>query len=121
MAVVETLVSRLLLTDAAPEDDGPLATVAKGTCIHKQADDDDVTAAKRLATVGRPIVAIGKPSSTAAGRSLQSRWLRADSYRLDGFDQVQGCWPIGHPLPLPKWSSKQRDALVIDKVRPQCS
>lgn len=45
-----------------------------------------------------------------------SKWVTADTYKLDAYDQVQGAWPIGHPLPLPKWSKKTKDPLIIEKV-----
>lgn len=68
----------------------------------------DVTAAK-TDVVATP--AALKPSKPAV-----SPWVRPDSYRLDAFDQVQGVWPIGQPLPLPKWSNKQKKTLVVEKV-----
>lgn len=45
-----------------------------------------------------------------------SKWVTADNYKLDAFDQVEGAWPIGHPLPLPKWSNKTKEPLIIEKV-----
>lgn len=49
--------------------------------------------------------------------ALTSKWVTADNYKLDAFDQVEGAWPIGHPLPLPKWSNKTKEPLIIEKVR----
>lgn len=43
-------------------------------------------------------------------------WMFEDSYNLIAFDQIEGAWPIGHPLPLPKWSPKIKDPFVIEKV-----
>lgn len=46
----------------------------------------------------------------------QSKWAAADSYDLDAFEQIEGPWPIGHPLPLPKWTNQSKKRLVIEKV-----
>lgn len=46
----------------------------------------------------------------------KSKWATADSYNLHAFEQVDGAWPIGHPLPLPKWTNHSKERLVIDKV-----
>lgn len=45
-----------------------------------------------------------------------SKWVAADSYNLDAFDQIEGSWPIGHPLPLPKWTTKLKKPYIVEKV-----
>lgn len=45
-----------------------------------------------------------------------SKWVTADSYKLDSFDQIEGAWPIGQPLPLPKWSKNIKEPMVIEKI-----
>lgn len=44
--------------------------------------------------------------------------IDADTYNLDAFDQCEGAWPIGHPLPLPMWSNQSKAPLIVDKVGP---
>lgn len=39
-----------------------------------------------------------------------------DTYNLDAFDQCEGAWTIGHPLPLPLWSNVSKTPLIVDKV-----
>lgn len=86
-------------------------------------DDDDgcssdganVTA-PRLA-VPRPLAAVTVDSAAVSPTTLpNSSWVRSDSYRFDVFDQVHGVWAIDQPLPLPKWSHKQKETLAVDKV-----
>lgn len=45
-----------------------------------------------------------------------SKWALDDCYELDAFDQIDGVWPIDHPLPLPAWSPRQKDPVVIKQV-----
>lgn len=33
----------------------------------------------------------------------QEWWADEDSYNLTAFNQINGIWPLGHPLPLPDW------------------
>lgn len=44
------------------------------------------------------------------------KWAELDGYNMAAFDQIEGAWPIDHPLPLPAWSNDIKDAVVIDKV-----
>lgn len=40
-----------------------------------------------------------------------------DSYNLTAFDQVEGNWPIGDPLPMPAWSvAEERPILIVDTL-----
>ncbi|KAH8320806.1 hypothetical protein KR067_010426, partial [Drosophila pandora] len=45
-----------------------------------------------------------------------SGWVVGDGYDLEAFNQVNGVWPLGHPLPLPDWSSGGKSTLVFDNV-----
>jgi len=49
-------------------------------------------------------------------QSLMKRTIDEDTYNLDAFDQCEGAWPIGHPLPLPSWSNKIKTPLIVDKI-----
>lgn len=49
-------------------------------------------------------------------QSLMKRTIDEDTYNLDAFDQCEGAWPIGHPLPLPSWSNESKTPLIVDKV-----
>lgn len=42
--------------------------------------------------------------------------IDADTYNMLAFDQCDGAWPIGHPLPLPMWSNASMAPLIVDKV-----
>lgn len=44
------------------------------------------------------------------------RFAAEDSYNLKAFDQIDGNWPIGNPLPVPAWSSDDRPTLVVDTL-----
>lgn len=57
----------------------------------------------------------GKKQVNVAHQPI-SKWATADGYKLDAFDQIEGAWPIGHPLPLPKWTIKTKDTLNVEKV-----
>ncbi|XP_050097147.1 uncharacterized protein LOC126578530 [Anopheles aquasalis] len=39
-----------------------------------------------------------------------------DSYNLAAFDQTNGAWPIGQPLPLPSWSNRSKATFVVEKL-----
>lgn len=48
---------------------------------------------------------------------VEKKWISSDdSYNLVNFQQIEGAWPINQPLPLPVWSSKEKEPLVVDKV-----
>lgn len=36
-------------------------------------------------------------------------WHDRDSYNLSAFNQINGIWPLGHPLPLPDWTDRDDD------------
>lgn len=50
---------------------------------------------------------------------LMKRTIDDDTYNLDAFDQCEGAWPIGHPLPLPLWSHRIKAPLIVEKVSSQ--
>lgn len=39
----------------------------------------------------------------------QEWWADEDSYNLTAFNQINGIWPLGHPLPLPDWAASCDD------------
>ncbi|XP_017050978.2 uncharacterized protein LOC108094741 isoform X1 [Drosophila ficusphila] len=45
-------------------------------------------------------------------------WIVGDGYDLEAFSQVNGVWPLGHPLPLPDWSGPEsgKGTLLFDNV-----
>lgn len=47
---------------------------------------------------------------------VSGKWAFEDSYNLASFDQTEGIWPIDHPLPLPAWSPRQKESVIINKV-----
>lgn len=47
------------------------------------------------------------------------QYIVGDGYDLEAFNQINGVWPLGHPLPLPDWSSSESEGkgtLVFDNV-----
>ena len=63
--------------------------------------------------------------NTAAGytanESSTHMWHGRDGYNLSAFNQTNGNWPLGHPLPLPDWAShddedNQKGVLHLDSV-----
>jgi hypothetical protein len=45
-----------------------------------------------------------------------SKWVVEDGYNLASFDQTIGAWQLQHPLPLPQWMPRSKDALVVDTI-----
>ncbi|XP_030554965.1 uncharacterized protein LOC115758442 isoform X1 [Drosophila novamexicana] len=48
-----------------------------------------------------------------------ANWAMADGYDLSAYNQINGVWPLGHPLPLPDWGSAEEPAkgtLVFENV-----
>ncbi|KAL7736396.1 hypothetical protein ACLKA6_014859 [Drosophila palustris] len=39
-----------------------------------------------------------------------ANWAMADGYDLSAYHQVNGVWPLGHPLPLPDWGIAEDQA-----------
>lgn len=52
----------------------------------------------------------------AAQSCTLNKTIDADTYNLDAFDQCEGAWPIGHPLPLPMWSNVTKSPLIVEKM-----
>lgn len=52
----------------------------------------------------------------AVTAKLQHWTIDDDTYNLDAFDQCEGAWPIGHPLPLPMWSNRAKAPFIVEKV-----
>lgn len=51
-----------------------------------------------------------------SARSNGIRYAAEDSYNLKAFDQIDGHWPIGNPLPMPLWSPEDRPTLIVDTL-----
>ncbi|EDW79752.2 uncharacterized protein Dwil_GK17849 [Drosophila willistoni] len=47
---------------------------------------------------------------------MQSQWIVGDGYDLNAFNQMNGVWPLGHPLPLPDWSTQVKPTLTFENV-----
>ncbi|XP_068145927.1 uncharacterized protein [Drosophila tropicalis] len=47
---------------------------------------------------------------------MQSEWIVGDGYDLNAFNQMNGVWPLGHPLPLPDWSTQVKPTLTFENV-----
>lgn len=56
--------------------------------------------------------------SLSSGNVGSIRFAAEDSYNLEAFDQIDGHWPIGNPLPMPVWSmdANNRPTLVVDQL-----
>lgn len=96
--------------------------------LHHYHDDDDndddavlahgQTAVNSAAiTVANATVAVTAGAAHAsAAQHNNAKTIDADTYNLAAFDQCDGAWPIGHPLPLPMWSNESKAPLIVDKV-----
>lgn len=90
-------------------------------CQHHYHDDydDDVDGLIAVHVRGHGHTAVKHAAATAAhaGTAIQNKkTIDADTYNLLAFDQCDGAWPIGHPLPLPMWSNVSKAPLIVDKV-----
>lgn len=61
------------------------------------------------------------PSTSAEYDSPTQLWQGRDGYNLSAFNQTNGNWPLGHPLPLPDWAAyddedQQKGTLHFDSV-----
>lgn len=58
------------------------------------------------------------PSGCMLPSEVQNKsWFAAeDSYNLEAFNQIDGAWPIGNPLPVPAWSPEERPRLIVDSL-----
>ncbi|XP_034120055.1 uncharacterized protein LOC117578581 [Drosophila guanche] len=43
-------------------------------------------------------------------------WAVGDGYDLSAYNQINGVWPLGHPLPLPDWAEAGKGTLIFDNV-----
>lgn len=69
--------------------------------------------------VGGDASAVDTAGAAHASTAIQTnaKTIDEDTYNLLAFDQCDGAWPIGHPLPLPMWSNAHMAPLIVDKVR----
>lgn len=77
------------------------------------------TASERYSDIGQLLAR--QKSSACAAELLATGWAMADGYDLSAYNQVNGVWPLGHPLPLPDWGSSgdetgAKDTLMFDNV-----
>lgn len=119
----------------------PLAMRTPSTSSSSEDDDEDVeepqqwtptdltsvvatntAASERYSDIGQ-LLARQKTSSACAEQQHQlaaSSWAMADGYDLSAYNQVNGVWPLGHPLPLPDWGSSvdepAKETLIFDNV-----
>lgn len=49
-------------------------------------------------------------------QAQQEWWTDKDGYNLSAFNQINGVWPLGHPLPLPDWQQESKAILHFDSV-----
>ncbi|XP_034476315.1 uncharacterized protein LOC117783163 [Drosophila innubila] len=86
-------------------------------------DDEDVEEQQQqptdLTSVGNAserysdiIQLLAKQKSPSLDQQLRPRcnWAMADGYDLSAYNQVNGVWPLGHPLPLPDWGDAEDQA-----------
>ncbi|KAH8413879.1 hypothetical protein KR222_011632, partial [Zaprionus bogoriensis] len=61
---------------------------------------------------------LGRQQQAAA--CAEQPWAMADGYDLSAYNQVNGVWPLGHPLPLPDWGNgadePAKGVLVFENV-----
>ncbi|KAI8038590.1 hypothetical protein M5D96_008498 [Drosophila gunungcola] len=61
---------------------------------------------------------LAKQQSGIASAHTHEEFVVDDGYDLEAFNQVNGVWPLGHPLPLPDWASSEagKGTLCFDNV-----
>ncbi|XP_017073041.2 uncharacterized protein LOC108109147 [Drosophila eugracilis] len=66
----------------------------------------------------RQLLARQQPVAASLDGISSGQWIVGDGYDLEAFNQVNGVWPLGHPLPLPDWSSSEsaKGTLIFDNV-----
>lgn len=78
------------------------------------------TASERYSDIGQLLAR--QKSSACAADLLATGWAMPDGYDLSAYNQVNGVWPLGHPLPLPDWGGSSADetqakeTLMFDNV-----
>ncbi|XP_017149729.1 uncharacterized protein LOC108160316, partial [Drosophila miranda] len=83
------------------------------------ADLTSVDGSERYSDI-RQLLARQQPFLPEDQHSLGSDWAVGDGYDLSAYNQINGVWPLGHPLPLPDWTSGEGEAgkrtLIFDNV-----
>ncbi|XP_033253698.1 uncharacterized protein LOC117193079, partial [Drosophila miranda] len=84
------------------------------------ADLTSVDGSERYSDI-RQLLARQQPFLSEDQHSLGgSDWAVGDGYDLSAYNQINGVWPLGHPLPLPDWTSGEGEAgkgnLIFDNV-----
>ncbi|XP_016957564.2 uncharacterized protein LOC108029651 [Drosophila biarmipes] len=67
----------------------------------------------------RQLLARQQPVAGSLEGISGGQWIVGDGYDLEAFNQINGVWPLGHPLPLPDWSSSEsagKGTLIFDNV-----
>ncbi|XP_001974895.3 uncharacterized protein LOC6547596, partial [Drosophila erecta] len=88
---------------------------------HELVPSPDLTSVDRSERYSdiRQLLARQQPVAAALECISGAQWIVDDGYDLEAFNQVNGVWPLGHPLPLPDWSSAEsagKGTLVFDNV-----
>uniref|UniRef100_A0A1I8M9J1 Uncharacterized protein n=1 Tax=Musca domestica TaxID=7370 RepID=A0A1I8M9J1_MUSDO len=58
-------------------------------------------------------------SATATDDGRTKLWEGREGYNIEAFNQINGIWPLGHPLPLPDWAADEeanKGVLYFDSV-----
>lgn len=127
----------ITITQRANGATGQLAMRTPSTSSSSEDDDEDVeepqqwtptdltsvVASERYSDIGQLLARQKTSSASSACAELPaSSWAMADGYDLSAYNQVNGVWPLGHPLPLPDWGSSVEDetpvkeTLIFDNV-----
>lgn len=115
---------------------GPMPMPMRTPSTSSEDDDEDVeepqqqwtstdltsvaTASERYSDIGQLLAR--QKSSACAAELLATGWAMPDGYDLSAYNQVNGVWPLGHPLPLPDWGGSSADetqakeTLMFDNV-----
>ncbi|KAH8372336.1 hypothetical protein KR093_011082, partial [Drosophila rubida] len=68
------------------------------------------TASERYSDIAQLLAKQQQQQQHELQRHPDAHWAMADGYDLSAYNQINGVWPLGHPLPLPDWSSAEEPA-----------
>lgn len=97
------------------------------TSSEEDLEDEELVPPTDLTTVDgserysdiRQLLARQQPMAGSLEGISGGQWIVGDGYDLEAFNQINGVWPLGHPLPLPDWSSSEsggKGTLIFDNV-----
>lgn len=111
-----------LRTPSTSSEDDDEEDVEEQQQRHQQWTPTDLTSVGAPSERYSDIIRVLSRQKSPTGQQQQhpgANWAMADGYDLSAYNQINGVWPLGHPLPLPDWGSADepaKDTLVFENV-----